>query len=290
MHFQVLGPLEIRDGASPVPLTAAKPRAVLALLLANANATVPTGSLIEELWEDDPPASALTTLQTYIFQLRKMLARLTTEPADPAHARVRAREILMTRPLSYMLRLEPGQSDLLHFRHLLREGREAMERRQLTTASALLREALGLWRGDAFAGVHLGPRLKVHAIELEEVRLTALEWSVEVDLRLGRHRELISELTALTARHPLHEGLHSHLMSALCLSGRRSDALHVYRRLRSMLVRDLGLEPSWSIRKTQQAVLRARWDGPPDVRDLLGDDTPATLRRGPMASGRVGGT
>lgn len=287
MQFQVLGPLEIRGGAAPVQLTAAKPRAVLALLLANANATVATGSLTEEVWEHDPPASAPTTLQTYIFQLRKMLAQLAGESSDPARARVHARETLVTRPLGYLLRLEPGQSDLLRFRHLLREGREAMEQRRLTSASALLREALGLWRGDAFAGVRLGPRLKVHAIELEEVRLTALEWSVEVDLRLGRHQELISELTALTARHPLHEGLHSHLMSALCLSGRRSDALDVYQRLRSVLVRDLGLEPSWSIQQTQQAVLRATSDGPPDVRNLLGDDTPVTLHRNPMASGRA---
>ncbi|MCA2211543.1 AfsR/SARP family transcriptional regulator [Jidongwangia harbinensis] len=269
-------------------LTAAKPRAVLALLLANANATVPTDALTEELWEEDPPASAPTTLQTYILHLRKMLAHLAGDPADPARARARARETLVTRPLGYLLRLEPGQSDLLHFRHLVREGREAMEQRRLTAASALLREALGLWRGDAFAGVRLGPRLKVHAIELEEARLTALEWSVEVDLRLGRHQQLISQLTALTARYPLHEGLHSHLMSALCLAGRRSDALDVYRRLRSALVRDLGLEPSWSIQQTQQAVLRATSDGPPDVRHLLGDDTPITLHRNPIASGRVG--
>lgn len=288
MQFHVLGPLEIRGGTSPVRLTAAKPRAVLALLLANANATVPTDALTEELWEEDPPASAPTTLQTYILHLRKMLAHLAGDPADPARARARARETLVTRPLGYLLRLEPGQSDLLHFRHLVREGREAMEQRRLTAASALLREALGLWRGDAFAGVRLGPRLKVHAIELEEARLTALEWSVEVDLRLGRHQQLISQLTALTARYPLHEGLHSHLMSALCLAGRRSDALDVYRRLRSALVRDLGLEPSWSIQQTQQAVLRATSDGPPDVRHLLGDDTPITLHRNPIASGRVG--
>ncbi len=283
MHFQVLGPLEIRGGKVPMQLTAAKPRTVLALLLANANATVPTGALIEELWEDEPPASALTTLQTYIFQLRKMLSRLAQDKAEPA----RAREILMTRPLSYMLRLEPGQSDLLHFRHLLREGREAKEQGQLATASALLRRALGLWRGEAFAGLHLGPRLKVHAIELEEVRLTTLEWCVETDLRLGRHRELVSELTALTAQHPLHEGLHSHLMSALCLSGRRSDALDVYQRLRSVLINDLGLEPSWSIQHTQQAVLRATSDTPPDVRSLLGDDASAARPRDSMAPGRV---
>nr|AIW63005.1 SARP family transcriptional regulator [uncultured bacterium BAC-AB1442/1414/561] len=267
----------------PTQLTAAKPRTVIALLLANANSTVPTGTLIEELWEDEPPASALTTLQTYIFQLRKMLARLTAESVEPPDAR----EILVTRPLSYMMRLQPGQSDLLEFRRLLRQGREAMEQGRLPFASAQLRQALSLWRGEAFAGVHMGPRLKVYAIELEEVRLTALEWCVEVDLRLGRHQELVSELTALTAQHPLHEGLHSQLMSALCLSGRRSDALNVYQRLRSVLVRDLGLEPSWSIQHTQQAVLRANPDTPPDVRDLLGDTLPRDWRHNSMASGRV---
>ncbi|MEU7171974.1 MULTISPECIES: AfsR/SARP family transcriptional regulator [Micromonospora] len=255
---------------------------MLALLLADANATVSTGTLIEELWEDEPPASALTTLQTYIFQLRKMLTRLAEESAEPVHAR----EILMTQPLSYVLRLGPGQSDLLDFRRLVREGRRAVEQGQLAVASALFRKALNLWRGEAFASVHLGPRLKVHAIELEEVRLTTLEWCVEVDLRLGRHRELVSELTALTAKHPLHEGLHSHLMSALCLSGRRSDALDVYQRLRSVLIHDLGLEPSWSIQHTQQAVLRATSDTPPDVRSLLGD-TPASRPRDSVVPGRA---
>ncbi|WP_238014805.1 AfsR/SARP family transcriptional regulator [Dactylosporangium sp. AC04546] len=266
-----MGPLHVHNGTATFNLTAPKPRKVLALLLADANRPVQTSTLVEELWGLEPPTSAVTTLQTYIFQIRKALAK--------TFGRDRAQSILNTKPLSYSIAVDEQHLDILLFRRLAADGRAAMERGEHELASARLCRALDLWRGPAFADVATGPVLNVHAVELEERRLTAMEWRLEVDLHVGRHREVVGELTGLTAMHPMHEGLHVLLMVALAVSGRRSEALDVYQRLRSTLITQLGLEPSWMLRQTQQAILQSDSGTPIDVRDLLEQRESGASRR-----------
>jgi DNA-binding SARP family transcriptional activator len=124
-------------------------------------------------------------------------------------------------------------------------------------AARKLREALSLWSGAAFADVQTGAQLEMEAKRLDESRLCALDQRIEADLRLGRHRELLAELTVLTSRYRTHENLHAQFMLALHRSGRRGEALDVYHRLRGTLVRDLGLEPSTRLRRLQQSILMA---------------------------------
>jgi SARP family transcriptional regulator, regulator of embCAB operon len=250
MECRVLGPLDVRCGGARGDLTAPKPRKVLALLLIHANRVVPVDSLATELWDDEPPASALTTLQTYILQLRRRLAAAYGPQAPEA-----SKNVLATRYGGYVLEAQPGAVDIHEYDRLVAAGRDALDTGDDVEASFLFREALAVWRGPALVDVRVGPILEIELARLEESRLGVLERRIEADLRLGRHAELLTELTELTARHPLHEGLHAQCMAALYRSGRPWQALEVYQGLRGRLVEDLGLEPSPRLQKLQQAVL-----------------------------------
>lgn len=244
MKFTILGMFEVVEGSRIYTPTAPKLRKVLALLLLRANQVVTTQSFIEELWGYEPPRSALTTVQTYIYQLRKML--------DGHKA-----EIIITKPLGYVLRVQPGELDLHRFEQLVKDGQEALSRGDVEYASSALRKALALWRRPALADVSTGPLLEAHVAALGERRMSALEQRIEADLQLGRHRELIGELKSLIIAHQLHEWFHAALMLALCRSGRRAEALDVYQRLRRFLSEELGLEPSSDLQHLQRAVLTA---------------------------------
>jgi DNA-binding SARP family transcriptional activator len=252
MEISVLGPLTVRAGRVTITPTAPKPRQVLALLLMHANQVVAVPSLARELWDENPPMSALTTLQTYVLQLRKLLAA----GFEMRSAQV-AKEILITKANGYLFKVEPGSLDLHRFDRLAREGRAALARDENDRAADLLRDALALWRGQALVDVNAGPLLSLQVVRLEEARLTALEHRIEADLRIGMHHEVLSELALLTEEHPLHENLHAQLMVALYRAGRRSEALNVFHRLRSRLLDELGLEPSVTMHRMQQAVLSA---------------------------------
>lgn len=207
---------------------------------------LPTETLAAELWRGDMPRSALATVQTYIYQLRKLLARGGGE---------KDAEILMTRPPGYMIRLQREQLDVLRFEDLVAAGRAALEADDPARAAGVLREALGMWRGAALADVDPGPRLSASIAWLEETRLSALELRIQADLRLGKYRELIGELRSLTALHPLNEWFHQQLMMALQAAGRRMDALAVYQNVRRIMREEVGLEPSQELQQTQQAIL-----------------------------------
>ncbi|MEV4412209.1 AfsR/SARP family transcriptional regulator [Catellatospora sp. NPDC049609] len=250
MEYRVLGPLDVRCGAARGDLTAPKPRKVLALLLIHANRVVPVDSLATELWDDEPPASALTTLQTYILQIRRMLARVCG--MDPAQV---ARELLVTHADGYQLRLDGGRLDLHEYERLADQGRLALLCGDHAHASRLLTAALEVWQGAALVDVRLGPVLRVEAARLEEARLATWKQRVDADLGLGRHREILGELGCLAARHPLHEDLQAQFMIALYRAGRRTDALEAFRRLREVLIGELGLEPSRRIQRVQHAIL-----------------------------------
>lgn len=253
MRFKVLGTLDVIDGNKICTPTAPKLRSVLALLLLNPNQVVTTQSLTEELWEEQPPASAQTTIQTYIYQLRKVLDVRRMPDHHPTATRVE--RVLHTRPLGYCLQVQPDQLDLYRFDALFDQGQEALRDGDLELASSTLRQALALWRGPVLADVAAGPLLQSRITALEEKRIDALEQRIEADLRLGRHRQLIGELKTLAAVHPLHEWFHALLMVALHRCGRRAEALEVYQRLRRVLADELGLEPSFDLQDLQRAIL-----------------------------------
>ncbi|MGW0557449.1 AfsR/SARP family transcriptional regulator [Streptomyces sp. NPDC002926] len=266
MDIDVLGALAVRENGISVTPTAPKPRQVLALLALHADQVVPVASLTEELWGENPPRSARTTLQTYVLQLRELIS--TALRSAPADDRPRsAKDVLITSPGGYLLNSGGGSSDVREFERLAGLGYRAMDAGDFPGAARQLRDSLALWSGSAFADVQAGPQLDMEIRRLEETRLCALDQRIEADLRLGRHRELLGELTVLVSRYRTHENLHGQFMLALHRSGRRSEALHVYQRLRAALVRELGLEPSAALRRLQRSILMA---GPEQTLDATG--------------------
>jgi SARP family transcriptional regulator, regulator of embCAB operon len=259
----LLGALDVRENGVSIAPTAPKPRQVLALLALRADRMVPVPALVEELWAGAPPRSARTTLQTYVLQLREHIAAALRTGSGPGDAAApSAKDVLTTLPGGYLLASGGGGSDIREFERLRELGCRAMDDEDFAGASRTLRQALDLWTGPPFADVHTGAHLAMEARRLEESRLCALDQRIEADLRLGRHRELLAELTVLTSRYRSHENLHAQFMLALYRSGRRGEALHVYQRLRTLLVRELGLEPSARLRRLQQSILTATAEDP----------------------------
>ncbi|AZM75431.1 hypothetical protein D1J63_10980 [Streptomyces sp. KPB2] len=247
LRVSVLGPLEIRAQGEDRTPSAPMARRVLAVLLLNANRLVSTSTLIEELWEAEPPRLARKTVQTYVYQLRKAL-----------HCEVNPCERVRTGPNGYRIDLRPGELDLWEFEHGVRRARTALGEGDPRTAAALARDALALWRGEPFAGLETGPLLAAQLPPLADLRLSALELRVTADLRLGRHRALLGELRQLTADHPLNEEFTAQLMTAAHRSGQRATALEAFARLRRRLVDELGIEPSERLQRLQQEVLTAQ--------------------------------
>lgn len=255
MELRILGPLDVSvRGVNGTP-SAPKLRKILALLLVHANEVVPVSSIVKELWDDDPPRSGLTTLQTYILHLRKLLASLThCSTEDITH------DVLLTTTGGYTFRVGPTQLDLHQFHHHLTAARKTSPHSHDGQAVHHLRAALELWRGPALVDVPAGRLLESKIRELEEWHLVALERLIDTELRLGLHREVVAKLAALTVENPLHEGLHRQYMLALHLGGRRAQALEVFHRLRHTLVTELGLEPAPHLQHLQQAILTGETD------------------------------
>jgi DNA-binding SARP family transcriptional activator len=263
----LLGPLLLMRGERVVTPSAPKLRQVLSLLAVQANSVTRVDQLVEELWEESPPQSALTTVQTYIYQLRKLL-KLDDKPAayrtsgglSPA---------LLSHPGGYVLQLPDLESiDANQFEQLARRGRQELLGARVEGAAEAFRSALSLWRGGFLEGVATGPLLYSHATRLEELRRTVLALRIEADLQLGRHQEIIGELTSLVNAEPTREDFSAKLMIALYRSGRRADALGVYQRIRTALVDELGLDPAAELRRLHQLMLEAD----PEL-DLPGDPT-----------------
>ena len=228
----MLGPVEVRSGGRPVAIGRGKQRALLALLLLEAGRVVPAERLIDELWGERPPPTAATALQVYVSKLRKALGGGAIRTSAPG----------------YVLECEPDDLDLRRFERLTADARGADPEH----AARLLREALALWRGSPLADVDL----PVEAARLEELRLAALERRFEAELTLGHGGDLVAELEALVAEHPLREPFRAQLMVALYQAGRQADALDAYRDARRRLLDELGIEPGEQLKATEQAILR----------------------------------
>src|SRR3989454_4568113 len=240
LEFRLLGPVEAVIDGQPVALPAAKPRALLAILLLDRNRVVSVGRLVEDLWGDEPPETATKALQGYVSQLRKALGA----------------ERVLTKPPGYSLRVEEGELDLDRFEQLVREGRELLASGDSKAAARRLGEALDLWRGTPFAEFLAEPFARDAGARLEEARLAALEDRIEADLALGRHARLLPELEELVAREPLRERPRAQLMLALYRSGRQADALELYRRTRETLNEELGIEPSLELQELERRMLQ----------------------------------
>lgn len=236
MEFRVLGPLEVRRDGGSIELRGSKRRAVLALLVLHANEVIRTDRLIEEVWGEDLPANASAALQNHVSRLRKDLGA----------------DVLVTKPWGYVLRTDPETIDLTRFERLVAEAKPLAAHER----TALLAEALALWRGPALADLAHEPALPVEIARLDELRLAALEQRIDADLELGRHAELVLELEALVAEQPLRERFRGQLILALYRSGRQAEALETYRETRRVLVEELGIEPSSELRELERAILR----------------------------------
>jgi len=229
-EFRLLGPIEAVVDGRPVQLAAAKPRALLALLLLNRNRVVPTERLIDELWSEEPPARATKALQVYVSQLRKELGP----------------DRLVTQPPGYLLRVGEGELDLERFEQLTATARKRLADGDATGARDELREALDLWRGPPE-----GP-----AARLEDLRLSAREDWLQAALESGEAGGVIPELEELVRSQPLRERPRELLMLALYRSGRQADALELFRRTRELFVDELGIEPGPGLRELEQSMLR----------------------------------
>jgi DNA-binding SARP family transcriptional activator len=236
VEFAILGPLEARAGGEPISLGGPKQRALLAILLLEAGRVVSLDRLVEALWEGEPPATAVASLQNFVAQLRKALGPDAIETRSPG----------------YLVRLEPEQLDVARLRRVVDEARANEPARR----AELLDQALGLWRGEPLAEFRYEAWARDEVARLEEFHVALLEERAEAKLAIGAHGELVSELEALVRTHPLRERLRAQLMLALYRSGRQADALEAYREGRELLVDELGLEPSPLLRGVHASILR----------------------------------
>ncbi|WP_399940020.1 BTAD domain-containing putative transcriptional regulator [Streptomyces sp. BBFR25] len=238
------------DDLEPVVL-APKPRRLLALLAVNADSAISVNALVQELWGDNPPRTATATIQTYIGQVRRTIAEALGKSANEV-----AEEILVTEGGSYVLSTQGVALDITEYEMLTAAGNAAVQRGEFVEGSDLLHQAVALWRGPALVNVEAGELLGARIVHLDESLLCTLEHRIYADLQRGAHHTLVPEITELTARHPLHENFHRHLMLALYRCGRRAESLAVMRRLRARLVEELGLEPSPFLVQMEQDILR----------------------------------
>lgn len=244
MKYAVLGPLELVSTAGPINIRGKRVRALLGILLMSSGQLVSIDRMIDDIWLDDPPRSAVENIRTYVYQLRALLDH------GPGHS------VLESQPGGYRLNVDPDDLDVTRFLRLVDEAREARRNGQLDTVAALLGDALALWRGAPLAGLELSQAMHAKAVALEEQR-----WQVEADrilarLALGEAGELVAPLRALVGERPLDERLWCLLLRALTLTGRTGEAVTTFSEARQTLVRELGIEPGPELRSIHASLLR----------------------------------
>ena len=274
--FGVLGPLQVTRSGERLRLGGHQQRAVLAMLLAESGVVVSVGRLADALWGEQTPSGFITTVQTYVFHLREVL--------EPDRKHGAPGQVLVTEPGGYRLDTSGSTVDATIFEGGLNSSRQAMGRGSYAEASAELKRALGLWRGEVLADVADLAFVAPLAARLEEMRQTARGLRIEASLAMGLHADALPEIDGLAAEHPLWEQLQAQRITALYRSGRQSDALAAYRELRNRLGEELGIEPSSPLQQLHQAVLTQAaaldWQGP----RALEPAQPAS-RKGPRPPG-----
>jgi WD40 repeat protein/DNA-binding SARP family transcriptional activator len=239
MDFRLLGPIAVSDREGPLSVGGPKPRVLLAHLVLELNQFVSTDRLIAAVWEDNPPATARNSLQSYASRLRKELGS----------------ERLEGRTGGYILQGDEDEVDVLRFERLVERAR-ATTVDDPATAVRAYQEALAQWRGPALEDLAGHPSLRAEIARLEELRLAAIEELIEVELSLGRHAEVVAELERLTARHRLRERFWGQFMVAQYRSGRQGEALGTFQRARDLLADELGIDPSPELQRVHQQILR----------------------------------
>lgn len=248
MEFRILGPLEVVERGRPVSIRRGKDQALLVYLLLHANEVVPSGTLIDALWNERPPPTASKILQNAVSHLRKQLG-------DGR---------LVTREPGYLLRVDQNELDLQRFERLAKEGRSE--------------EALAVWRGTPLLDLREERFADEARRRLEEEHLAVLEDRIDTDLAAGRHAGLVAEVEELVADNPLRERLVGQLMLALYQAGRQGDALETYQRARRTLNAELGLEPGPQLQELERSILRQD--------SALAPLRPPTRRQTPTPRGR----
>ena len=236
LEFRILGPLEVLSDGEPLVLGGKRQRALLAALLVQAGRVVTTDRLLYDLWGEEPPRTASTSLHNLVSQLRKQLGAETVSTLSPG----------------YVLRARSEQIDAGRFEASVGTARKAAPEER----ARVLREAHALWRGPPLAEFTFEQFAQAEIRRLEELRLGAVEERIDADLKLGHHGDIVGELEALVEEHPLRESFRRQLMLALYRSGRQAEALEVYQDARTRFVEELGIEPGPELKRLQAEILR----------------------------------
>ena len=278
MRFEVVGPLRVvtDEAQDPLPVSAARLRTVLAVLLRNAGRPVSVDELCEMVWDGEPPTGAPVALRALVLRLRRTLG-------PQAGSRI------VTRAPGYLIELSPDELDANQFVALCAQAGAAVRACRWAEGSTAAARALALWRGVPLADVPCQLLRDAWSPQLEQHHLQALEWHAEAELHLGHHQQLISRLRELAAQYPLRERFQAQLMLALARAGRRAEALETYQRARRILVDQLGIEPGPELRDLHERVLAGELEtggaptaaiasSPTDAEQAVPRQLPATVR------------
>ncbi len=266
LTFGLLGSFEVAKDGHSVQIRGQKQRAVLAILALNAGRVVSTDRLVDLLWGELSPKTAVTSLQNFISQLRKALGP----------------DIVSTKAPGYLLNVAAEQVDLNQFERLVSEARSL----EPEPRAGRLREALELWRGPPLTDFTFEPFAETEIARLEEIRSAALEDRIEADLEGGAAGQLVGELEGLVKQNPLRERLRGQLMLALYRSGRQAEALRAYQETRRTLVDELGIEPSPALQQLHASILRQESALQPQAVAGAGEDRIGEVARA-LLSGRL---
>ncbi|WP_236244759.1 AfsR/SARP family transcriptional regulator [Streptomyces sp. CC210A] len=249
MRFELLGPLSITDGTDTVVLQPSKPTNLLAALLLHANGVVSAEYLQRAVWGEEQPATAKAALQTCVLRLRRLFAKhgVVDTPIEAV-------------PGGYRISAGPRSLDLIGFRDATREASRLTHSPEAELRT--LKAALALWRGSLLANVRSETLHRDEAPRLVEERLRTVERVCDLELSLGRCGEALVPLWSETRAHPGHERFHEQLIEALYRTGRQSEALTEYRRVKRYLREELGVDPSPGLRRLELAILRGDDLGP----------------------------
>jgi SARP family transcriptional regulator, regulator of embCAB operon len=244
MEFSILGPLEVRHEGRLVPINGNMRQALLGILLLNAGHVTRMAALIDGMWPEGAPRSAVENIRTYVCQIRSVFETIGEQDRVRSHLG------------GYGLIVDAGELDLHVFEEVARSGRHALENGDAAAAVARLTQALALWSGQPLGGLEFGRLVSARLIALEEQRRQVLVDLIDARLARRDHATLVSTLRRLVAEHPFDEGLWSRLVIVLYALGRGADALEAYAEVRHNLTLELGVEPGPGLSRVQRAVLR----------------------------------
>lgn len=248
LRFEILGRIRGWRGDEELELGPGKQRAVLAVLLLNANRPTSTTAIVDAVWRDDPPENGANVVQKYVAGLRRVL--------EPGRSPRTPWRTLTLDDAGYALHVEPGRLDIDAFERGVRQARAARAGGRPAEAAEHLRAALAMWRGQALAGLN-GPLFDSARDRLTEDRAGALEECLEIELELGHHDRLVPELVRLVAEFPMRERLRYLLILALYRCGRQAEALAAFREARTFLTEEFGVEPGERLQQLHVSILRA---------------------------------